>query len=193
VAGHNDRIGGFIFSGDDHIEIRPRRGKSAVLDFIGKTVNHTAWFGSRKSMRNMETAMSRLRKATNPGSLIFLLSDFRDMNKTATSHLANIARQNDVVLIHVSDPIESELPKSGTYRVSDGDNEISLNTADKKVRAKYHQRFVDHVESLRTLCRQHRMHFLNISTNDDVLESLQSGLSIRSSTTSKFDSSDNGK
>ena len=120
--------------------------------------------------------MSRLRKVAHPGSLIFLLSDFREMNDITTSHLANIARHNDIVLIHVSDPIESELPTSGSYKVSNGQKEIHFNSADKRLRERYHQRFVDHSESLKTLCRQNRMHLLSLSTNDDVLESLQSGL-----------------
>lgn len=176
VSGHNDRLGALVFSGDKHIEIRPRRGKSAVLDFIGRTVNHPAWNNGFDTTRNMDRAMSRLRKVAHPGSLIFLLSDFREMDQAATSHLANIARHNDVVLIHVSDPIEAELPASGLYKVSDGINEISINTADKTVRQNYQQRYTQHYESLKTLCRQHRMFLLNLSTQDDVLESLQKGL-----------------
>lgn len=176
VANHNDRIGALVFAGDEHIEIRPKRGKSAVLDFINRTVNHSAWNNNKNTTRNMESAMSRLRKVAHPGSLIFMLSDFREMNEKTTSHLANIARHNDIVLIHVSDPIESELPASGVYKVSDGEKEINLNTADKKFRQRYHQRFVEHDETLKTLCRQNRMHLLNLSTNEDVLTSLQTGL-----------------
>lgn len=179
VADHKDRIGALIFAGDEHIELRPRRGKSAVLDFIHRTVNHSAWNNGHGTKRNMEMAISRLRKVTHPGSLIFLLSDFREMNSKTTSHLANIARHNDIVLVHVSDPIESDLPTSGFYKVSDGSQEISLNTADKKLRKDYHQRFVEHNEFLETLCRQHRMFLINLSTDENILESLQNGLSNR--------------
>jgi len=183
VTNHNDRVGALVFAGDEHVEIRPRRGKSAVLDFINRTVKHSAWNNGHDTQRNMETAMSRLRKVAHPGSLIFLLSDFREMNDITTSHLANIARHNDIVLINVSDPIESDLPTSGFYKVSNGQKEISFNTADKKLRERYHQRFVDHTENLKTLCRQNRMHLLNLSTDRDVLESLQDGLGNRTQST----------
>lgn len=182
VANHNDRLGALIFAGDEHVELRPRRGKSSVLNFINRCVSHPAWDNGNGGTRNMELAMSRLRKVSHPGSLIFLLSDFRQMNAKANSHLANIARHNDIVLIHVSDPIESELPASGTYKVSDGQNEISLNTADDKLREDYHQRFVDHCESLETLCRQHRMHMIELSTEDDILQCLQHGLGSQTRT-----------
>jgi len=185
VANHNDRVGALVFAGDEHIEIKPRRGKSAVLNFINRTVNHSAWNNGHwknenRTNRNMEISMSRLRKVTHPGSLIFLISDFREMNELSTSHLANISRHNDIVLVHVYDPIESELPTSGFYKVSDGTKEININAADKTLREDYHQRFVEHTETLKTLCRQNRMHLINLATDNDVLESLQNGLGNQS-------------
>ena len=62
--------------------------------------------------------MSRLRKVTRPGSLVFLISDFRDMNEASESHLINVARHNDVVLIQVYDPASSrglKIRKGRTY------------------------------------------------------------------------------
>lgn len=179
VTAHNDRLGALVFAGDEHIEIKPRRGKSAVLDFISRTVKHPAWNNGHGTTRNMELATSRLRQVVHPGSLIFMLSDFREMNDKAISHLANIARHNDIVLIHVSDKIDYELPKSGVYKVSDGHNEISFDSADSKLRERYLQRFIQHLESLETLCRQNRMHLLTLTTDEDVLDNLQTGLGSR--------------
>ena len=185
----NDRLGAMIFAGNDHIELKPRRGKSAVLDLIGRTCKHPAWTNSdHKQARNMGHAMSRLRKVTRPGSLLFLISDFRDMDEQAESHLINVARHNDVVLIQVYDPIEAELPPAGSYRVSDGDNDLQLNTTDKKLRRDYRQRFEQRQARLAKLCRQHRMYLLPVSTQDDVLASLQQGLGIPASKQAQFKS-----
>ena len=145
AANNNDRIGGLIFSADEHHEIKPRRGKTAVLDFIGRTTKHKAWTrdndtsgrnSSKRngSKRNMVTAISRLRKVTHPGSLVFMISDFREMNEQAYSHLANIARHNDIVLIKITDPIEVELPASGSYKLTDGKKEIQIQTSNDKTR-----------------------------------------------------------
>ena len=130
--------------------------------------------------------MSRLRKVTRPGSLIFLISDFRDLDPQAESHLINVARHNDVVLIQVYDPIEVELPPAGSYKVSDGSNDLQLNTADKKLRRQYRQRFDQRQARLAKLCRQHRMYLLPVSTQDDVLSSLQQGLGIPASKHTQF-------
>ncbi|NOQ87759.1 MAG: DUF58 domain-containing protein, partial [Gammaproteobacteria bacterium] len=144
AANNNDRIGGLIFSSDEHHEIKPRRGKTAVLDFIGRATKHKAWTADKNmaeqndSKRNMVTAISRLRKVTHPGSLVFMISDFRGMDEKAYSHLANIARHNDIVLIKITDPIEIELPTSGSYKLTDGTNELQIQTSSEKSRKEYH-------------------------------------------------------
>ena len=184
----NDRLGALVFASDQHVEIRPKRGKAAALDFIRRTCSHPAWDNSAKQPqpRNMNLAASRLRKVVKPGSLIFLISDFREMDDQAKSHIINLSRHNNLVLLHIYDPFEASLPTSGQYKVSDGINDVSINTANKKLRSAYHSRFIDHQEKLIKLCQQHRIHWVPISTEDDVLESLQKGLGIRDNKGSQF-------
>ena len=187
TSAHNDRLGALIFSGEEHIELKPRRGKSAVLDLIGRTCKHPAWqHGHSTRPRNTAHAMSRLRKVTRPGSLVFLISDFRDIDEQAESHLINVARHNDVVLIQVYDPVEAELPPAGSYKVSDGSNDLQLNTGDRRLRQAYRQRFEQRQARLAKLCRQHRMFLLPVSTAEDVLTALQQGLGIPASKHAQF-------
>jgi len=184
----NDRLGALVFAGDQHIEIRPKRGKSAALDFIRRSCDHPAWTNdpAHHQARNMNLAASRLRKVVKPGSLIFLISDFREMDEQARSHIINLSRHNNLVLLHVFDPFETALPESGQYKVSDGVNEVSLNTTSNKLRSVYQSRFAEHQQKLVKLCQQHRIHWLPVSTEDDVLESLQTGLGIHDSKNSQF-------
>jgi uncharacterized protein (DUF58 family) len=184
----NDRLGALVFAGDQHLEIRPKRGKSAALDFIRRSCDHSAWHNvpAPQRPRNMHLAASRLRKVVKPGSLIFLISDFRELDDQARSHIINLARHNNLVLLHVFDPFEAALPTSGQYKVSDGMAEVALNTANPQLRTAYQSRFAEHQQQLITLCRQHRIHWLPVSTADDVLTSLQNGLGIHSSSLTQF-------
>lgn len=186
AASNNDRVGGLIFSADEHIELKPRRGKTAALDYIGRCTKHSAWSGETASMvkqqpdeRNMLSAVSRLRKVTHPGSLIFMISDFRDMDAATFSHIANLARNNDIIFVKITDPIEIDLPKSGSYKVTDGENELQLQASNKNTRTRYHEKYLLNNEELKKFCRQHRIHLVPISTADDVLQTLKSGLGIK--------------
>ena len=182
AAKNNDRLGGLIFSSEEHVEIKPRRGKAAVLDFIGRCTKHTAWLkgpSAAVSERNMMTAVARLRKVAHPGSLIFMISDFRGLDENSYSHIANIARHNDIVMIKIHDPIEAELPVSGDYKLTDGINELQIHTANKKLRDDYHRRYVDNDDQLKTFCRQNRIHLIQLSTADDYIDRLNKGLGVR--------------
>jgi len=184
----NDRLGAHVFSGEQHLEIRPKRGKSAVLDFISRTCAHPVWsqVPDYRQPRNMHLAAARLRKAARPGSLIFLISDFRELDDQARSHIINLSRHNDLILVQVFDPFETTLPDSGYYKVSDGVDEVGLNTANQRLRSDYQGRFAAHQEKLKKLCRQHRMHWIPISTQDNVLEALQKGLGVHESKGTQF-------
>jgi uncharacterized protein (DUF58 family) len=187
AATNSDRVGGLIFSADAHTELKPRRGKTAVLDFIGHCTKHVAWSFDRSALssernlaeRNMASAVSRLRKVTHPGSLIFMISDFREMDENAFAHIANIARNNDIILIKISDPIEADLPAAGSYRLTDGLKELQIQTASKKTREQYHQRYLTENGHLEKFCRKNRIHLVQISTDDDALDKLKQSLGIK--------------
>ena len=187
---NNDRIGGLIFSATEHVEIKPRRGKTAVLDFIGRCTKHHGWqpekwgpewgqgTSSAESIEDKTEAISRLNSVTHPGSLIFMISDFRGLNEKALSHIANISRNNDIIMIKITDPIEISLPASGSYKLTDGLKQLQIQTSSKKTRDKYHQRYLNHQQQLEKFCRLHRIHLINIATNDNVIEKLRNGLGI---------------
>jgi uncharacterized protein (DUF58 family) len=83
---HGDRIGGVLFSDGSHEEIKPARGKAAVLYLIRRLAEHPAWDDRDGSHddgeRSMRDAMIRLRRVVRPGSLVFLLSDFANLDAT---------------------------------------------------------------------------------------------------------------
>lgn len=185
TAAHSDRLGGLIFSDETHQELPPRSGKSGVLRFIQTLSHHPAWDQSSKLASaharadTVQHAVIRLRNVVRPGSLVFLLSDFRHLTAQAESHLSQIARHNDVVLIYISDPLESRLPPAGRYRFSDGANTLSIDTGDKGIQEHYQQRRQAHFERLERLCNRNRMFMLPLGTQDNVVHKLQTGLGLR--------------
>lgn len=178
---HGDRLGGLIFSEQDHIELRPKRGKAAVLHFIQQLVEHKAWLRDKTAANNNTglQALNRLRQVTRPGSLVVLISDFRFLDDSCRNHLAQLSRHNDVVLLFTHDPLEQALPPSGYYRLTDGESEIAIDSANTSSRQEYRQRFESHYQALEQLCNQLQLFLIDISTADDMLESLQSALGLR--------------
>jgi uncharacterized protein (DUF58 family) len=181
---NRDRVGGLIFSEDSHHEIKPGGGKAAVFRLLQTLCRHPGW---RSKPANPDTpaedsarkALLRLRNVTRPGSLIFLLSDFRGFTPPLETHIASLARHNDIVLVHIFDPIEAELPPPGRYTLSAGNREINLDTADPAVRDRYRRRFESGREYLRSLCARYKMFYLACKTDDDPVRVLQTGLGLK--------------
>ncbi len=185
---HNDRLGGFIFSEDQHTELRPQRGKSATLHFLQRITEHTAWDTNNKNdsateENSAEHALQRLQRVTKPGSLIFLISDFRNINQQGQtdleSSLAKLAKHNDLVMLFINDPLEQNLPPAGNYEITDGGKNMSINTGNPELRSKYQQRFKTHQQYLKDICTKLGVFYINISTDKPLLESLQHGLNLR--------------
>lgn len=179
---HGDRLGGLIFSEQQHEEIRPQRGDKAVLYFINKLTNHPAWQASSQAATDnsqVTQSLARLRRVTKPGSLVILCSDFSGFDQQAESHLIQLARHNDVILNFFYDPLESSLPENGFYSISDGQQRTVLNTTDKQICQQHNERFVQHESYLQTLARRYRLFYVSCATNQDLLSNLQRKLGYK--------------
>jgi uncharacterized protein (DUF58 family) len=184
---HGDRIGGVIFSDGVHIEVKPGRGKAAVLHLVRQMAGHPAWDDRTHSRESADDtapgaareAVIRLRRVARPGSLVVLLSDFADLDSAAENNLARLARHSELMLMQIYDDIEAELPPPGTYRLSDGADEFVLDTSDPDYRAWYARRFSEHQARVRTLAQRHGMTYLSCRTGQDPAVALRAGLGAR--------------
>jgi uncharacterized protein (DUF58 family) len=182
AAQQGDRLGGFIFSHRDHWEGRPSLGSAATLHFLqqlaarGRIDRQAA--GHDANSEAPTRALARLRRVARPGSLIALISDFRDLSTSAEAHLAQLSRHNELVLIFVHDPLETRLPPAGQYRIAYRDRELTLDTASDRVRSDYTECFNRRKNRIQHLCLRHRMIFLPCATNDNPLQRLQQGLML---------------
>jgi uncharacterized protein (DUF58 family) len=183
---HGDRLGGVVFSDQHHDEFRPKQGNAAVLHFIKKLASHPAWDQQRKSTVASDSnpdagiqALNRLRQVAKPGSLIVLMSDFRFLTDSCRTHLAHLARHNDVVILFIHDPLEQALPPSGHYQLTDGQSKLAVDSTNKASRDQYQQRFVTHNQILEKLCKQLHLLLIDVSTASNLLDVLKRGLGLR--------------
>lgn len=174
-----DRLGCLLFSEQTHFELRPGRGKAATLHVIKQLsefsrLSEQAPHASHLAQASADHALKRLQQVTRPGSLIYLISDFRFDKEPLKLAINRLALHNELVLIHVIDPLESDLPKSGRYRVSDGENETEINTSNVSLKQRYHQNYVNHREQLQQLSLRPGVRYVYVSTGQGALEGLMS-------------------
>jgi len=170
AVANGDRLGGLVFSETEHHELRPALGLRSALRLFQKIAADSLWrpaSGEAPAEVDAERALLRLTRVARPGSLIFLLSDFRRLGADAERHLRQLAGHCDLMLVHFFDPVEAELPPPGRYRIQSGGRTFAIETANDQLRRQYHERYAARVASLEALARQPGMHLIECATHAD--------------------------
>jgi len=179
-----DRVGGFIFSDEGQVESRPAGGRRGVLRLLRQMVADPAWqrppHAPFEPQQRLARTIQGLRRVTRPGSLVLLLSDFNQWDDEVEKQLALLARQAQLALYFLYDPLEMELPRAGSYRLSDGDRDLCISTDQAALRAGYRERFAAHRARLESFCSRYRAQFLAIATDQDPQQALQTTIIPRS-------------
>jgi uncharacterized protein (DUF58 family) len=177
-----DRVGGIIFSNKIHHELKPQRGKSAVLRLIKHMVDHPAWQQSDVDEDNHQAllhSLINLRRLVRPGSLIILLSDFRGFDEQARSHLIRLRQHNEIIMVHIYDWLEEFLPPAGHYRITNGKQELEFDTHNKTLIDDHSNKFIAHQEFLLKAARSCHANFLTCRTEDEADKVIKEGLRSR--------------
>lgn len=88
---------------------------------------------------NLHIILRQLVSRATPGSIIILLSDFLNLSQEVQGSLHLLTRKHHVIAKHIADPIELELPVSGSYQVvaQPGQQEKVLDCNDENIRQQY--------------------------------------------------------
>ncbi|MCA9470957.1 MAG: DUF58 domain-containing protein [Nitrospirales bacterium] len=179
-----DRVGAVVFSDHGHAIVRPRGGQSGVLQVLHALSRHHQQIDMHTPMNDgtgrsaFSTALERVKRTARPGSLIFILSDFRALDDQAIPYVTQLSGHHDVVGVMVSDPLEQEPPSPGMYGVTNGTDFGVVNTWDAPFVETYRRRFKERYQLVENLCVQRGMGFFQISTHVPVEEAVRRGLRL---------------
>lgn len=177
-----DRVGGLVFNDHEQQEVRPRRSRRSVLALLHKLQG----FGEQLPLEtpsaavDFAAALQDLRRVTKPGSALFLISDFADaLDTQALEHLYQLSRHCEVTALHVSDPLEQELPDSGLYAVTNGKQRVNLFTGERRLRQQFSEYYQQQLSTLRAEYGKLGIPLIEASTRQSALVTLQTFYSSR--------------
>ena len=177
---HGDRIGGQIFSELECRELKPQNGRHAVLRFLSAIVGKTNLTSLVNEVRTtalpkitLEQVLARLAQHARPGSLVYVISDFRGINEQTETYLAKLAQHCEVVLIFIYDPLESSLPTKGRYRFTNNERDVVIDTSDEQRLKNFQQLFTLRLQRIESLAKKRGLTFIKCSTSEDPLQCLK--------------------
>lgn len=136
----NDRVGGLVFGDAGHQDIRPRRSRATVLSLLSSIVEHNSALprADTDTPNDFTATLTNLRRIARPGSSLFLISDFRGAwQETAREQLFELGKHTEITAIACSDPLEAQLPREGSYAVTNGVDRSELDTGDGALRKRF--------------------------------------------------------
>jgi uncharacterized protein (DUF58 family) len=187
---HGDRIGGQIFTDTVCRELKPQNGRHAVLRFLNAISSQNDINQLSSAPVTLEHVLARLLHHTRPGSLVYIISDFRGINDQVENYLAKLSRHCEVVLVFVYDPLESHLPEKGRYRftaregvygaslsgtgaATDEKRDVVIDAGDRQRLLKYQQHFSRRLNQLEQIAKKMSLALIQCSTTDDPIQRLR--------------------
>jgi uncharacterized protein (DUF58 family) len=174
VKQRGDKLGGLVFSQQQHLELKPQSRSNGVLRYFhALTEVHQAEAGNRGL--TLDEAISQLRRLVRPGSLVYILSDFSQFNAEGLHHIRAIRRHNEITCCPITDPLELRLPTNshGVAAVSDGHDTGFVELGSTTLKQRYAERQQAAQQHLQQQFSQLGCKWLAVSAAEPVISQLE--------------------
>ena len=183
---HNDRVGGIVFSEKGHQEVKPSRNRKSIMRLLNSISDFNQALNITEPTTNtgfqFNDAMIETIRLAKPGTLLVIISDFRHVNDDSEKLLTKLAKHNELLMIRTLDPLEEQLPPPGFYPVSNGDETLVIDSQSKGTRENYAHWAQKQKEELESLSIRLKAPYLEVSTHEAPINTLQRMLlSVRNS------------
>jgi uncharacterized protein (DUF58 family) len=140
-----DRIGGLLYNQTHHLEFKPQTRQKSVLALLNGLLKvHASGASSKAQSISFSDSCARLRRLARPGSMVFLVSDFMQMDETAKRHLSRLSRHCELIAYKVSDPFEHQLPQAKVIQqvaLTDGERSQTIMLGEQKTAQHYQNEY----------------------------------------------------
>ncbi len=125
-----DRFGGLVFGDNDYDFLAPKRSKALLQHFLQLVVNRNQELPKREVLKPnadlMNEMLQRTRTSITHDFVVSIIGDLSNLNDEGKHQIFSMANNNDVILIHVEDPMDAQLPE-GRLVLGDGTRQIVWN------------------------------------------------------------------
>ncbi|TDI70279.1 MAG: DUF58 domain-containing protein [Bacteroidetes bacterium] len=177
----SSQVGLIGFTDVRELYIKPSKGMKHAYQIITNLFNYQT--SSRKT--NLNKAIAFALNLVKRRSVIILISDFIDDNYW--KNLKALSKKHDLVIIHIFDNMESNLPRLGIIPLYDKETGKThwINTSSPSFRQKLVETFDSNQNDLQQFCKKHQVNYLSINTQENYVPMLIKLFNLRNKTKAK--------
>jgi uncharacterized protein (DUF58 family) len=174
VKQHGDKLGGIVFSNQQHRELKPQGRSHGVLRYL-QALQQCHQPASNQHGLSLSQALGQQRRLCRPGSMVYILSDFNLLDQQALRHIRAISQHNEVTCCHIADPLELTLPAAanGLAAIQHQQQIITADLGDTTLRRRYQQQQLQLQLQRQTSMQQLGCKWLNISAAEPIISQLE--------------------
>lgn len=163
---NGDRIGGIVVGNQATYIHKPYRSNRSVARLLGDVArsNQSLTRETRPANPADEDYLWQVRRLARSNFRVVIISDFMGDLTQWQDHLHHLARSNQVAVMHISDPIEAELPPADHYQVTHQGSRMAFYSGHTNTRERYRAQFERRSEAIEKMCQHENMQYLHIST-----------------------------
>ena len=109
--------------------------------------------------------LEELASVAKPGSLVYIISDYHDIDQTCAKALAKLAQHCDIAMLHIYDPLEAQLPDNMSGTLSDGQHQYTLSRFDTSLREAFRNSWQQQQTTLHELALHYKAQYAALSTH----------------------------
>ncbi len=175
VLAQGDRVGGIVFTDDALAEHRPQRRPVSLSRFlssigVANTSLHAGLPGN--GTVSLNRILDQAARIANTNALVCIFSDFDGMDESSETLFRRLSQPNDLIAFNISDPSSRQLPRGMKLTVSDGDEQIELDSSDANLSERVKSVMEDRLSQLMAWSGRYGFPVVSLTTERPALEQL---------------------
>jgi uncharacterized protein (DUF58 family) len=172
-----DRVGAVVFDDTNMTVIEPKRSRSQVMRILKTIVEKNRALGMGRGIHSdpgmANRVLERVVRLAKHDFLVCCVGDGLGVDENSVRHITNLTEHNDVLFALVYDPLESRLPQAGRLVVAEEENQLEVDTGDRRLRDRFMQDFEKRRKWIEDLSRKRSIPVLAIRTGEGVGEQVR--------------------
>ena len=171
----SSQVGLISYSDQKEKFVRAAKGNKHAYEILAALFKHKPL----STKTDLNQAIIYALNAVKRRSVIVFISDFIDDDYY--DNLKAMAKRHDLIVLHISDKRETNIPSLGIVPIFDKENNTSkwVNTSSGFFRNSINKTYVEKAMQLEDFCKKHQINYLDIDTEEDYVPRLIKMFKVR--------------
>ncbi|WP_261817544.1 DUF58 domain-containing protein [Vibrio gallicus] len=168
IVASTDRVGAIVFNDTSAVPLAPSRSSNHVLKILHQIVLKNQQLKAQLASQSHSDSFNKLfhqaKRLVKHDGLVILITDGYGYDAHSEQQIRALCKHNDVVLCHVTDPLEHNLAQVNNMVLSDGELQISLSGEQRGIGERFSSDVRQSIDAFRQVANKYRIPVLEFST-----------------------------